>query len=98
MSILFFLMIRRPPRSTLFPTRRSSDLFTEKHRLEELPAEIDRLTAEIAKLEDLMADPELFTREPVKFKKASEALVQRQTALAEAEDLWLELSEKAEAG
>src|SRR2546423_9221618 len=23
----FFLMIRRPPRSTLFPTRRSSDLF-----------------------------------------------------------------------
>src|SRR5256885_3935259 len=24
--IFFFLMIRRPPRSTLFPTRRSSDL------------------------------------------------------------------------
>src|SRR5688572_32224848 len=24
--LLFFLMIRRPPRSTLFPTRRSSDL------------------------------------------------------------------------
>src|SRR5688572_32663273 len=26
---LFFLMIRRPPRSTLFPTRRSSDLMDE---------------------------------------------------------------------
>src|SRR5690242_21957604 len=26
MSSFFFLMIRRPPRSTLFPTRRSSDL------------------------------------------------------------------------
>src|SRR5256714_155238 len=25
-SVIFFLMIRRPPRSTLFPTRRSSDL------------------------------------------------------------------------
>src|SRR5436190_9918835 len=25
-SAFFFLMIRRPPRSTLFPTRRSSDL------------------------------------------------------------------------
>ena len=72
--------------------------FTERHRLEELPAEIDRLTAEIAKLEQLMADPNLFTREPVKFKKASELLVARQTALAEAEDLWLNLSEKAEAG
>ena len=72
--------------------------FTEKHKLEALPGEIDRLTAEIAKLEELMSDPDLFTREPVKFKKASEALVSRQTALAEAEDLWLELSEKAEAG
>jgi len=77
---------------------KSSLSFTERHRLDELPAEIDRLTAEIAKLEGLMADPDLFTREPVKFKKASEALVARQTALAEAEDLWLELSEKAEAG
>src|SRR2546421_2834679 len=26
----FFLMIRRPPRSTLFPTRRSSDLSTSR--------------------------------------------------------------------
>src|SRR5690349_23486460 len=26
----FFLMIRRPPRSTLFPTRRSSDLHAEQ--------------------------------------------------------------------
>src|SRR5689334_24416385 len=26
LSSFFFLMIRRPPRSTLFPTRRSSDL------------------------------------------------------------------------
>src|SRR3712207_7656886 len=29
MSLFFFLMIRRPPRSTLFPTRRSSDLHGE---------------------------------------------------------------------
>ena len=80
------------------PKSKSGLSFTERHRLEELPAEIDRLTAEIAKLEQLMADPDLFTREPVKFKKASELLVARQTALAEAEDLWLDLSEKAEAG
>src|SRR3712207_8737937 len=30
MFIFFFLMIRRPPRSTLFPTRRSSDLSYEE--------------------------------------------------------------------
>ncbi len=69
--------------------------FTEKHRLEELPGVIDRLGAEIAKLEGLLADPELFTREPVKFQKATDALVARQGALAAAEDEWLMLEEKA---
>src|SRR2546430_9416163 len=31
LSSFFFLMIRRPPRSTLFPTRRSSDLHDRVH-------------------------------------------------------------------
>ncbi|MEW2916516.1 ATP-binding cassette domain-containing protein [Ruegeria sp. ANG10] len=70
--------------------------FSEKHRLEKLPAEIARLEAEIGKLEDLMSDPELFTREPVKFQKATEALVERQEKLAAAEDEWLMLEEKAD--
>ena len=70
--------------------------FTEKHRLEALPGVIDRLGAEIAKLEDFMADPDLFTKEPVKFQKATEALVERQKALAAAEEEWLMLEEKAE--
>ncbi|KIN76798.1 ABC-F family ATP-binding cassette domain-containing protein [Sulfitobacter mediterraneus] len=69
--------------------------FTEKHRLEALPSELERLEAEIGKLEELLADPELFTREPVKFKKATEALVQRQEKLAASEEEWLELEEKA---
>ena len=46
---------------------------------------------------DAVADPELFTREPVKFRKATEALTTRQEALAAAEDEWLMLAEKAEA-
>ncbi len=70
--------------------------FTEKHRLEELPALMERLTAEIGKLEDLLSDPALFTREPLKFKKATEALTTRQSALAEAEEEWLALAERAE--
>ena len=78
------------------PAKKAPGLsFTEKHRLEALPGEIDRLTAEIAKLEGLLADPDLFTREPVKFRKATEALVQRQSALDAAETEWLELEEKA---
>ncbi|SHG69436.1 ATP-binding cassette, subfamily F, uup [Cognatiyoonia sediminum] len=71
--------------------------FTEKHRLEELPDVMDRLGAEIAKLEELLADPDLFSANPVKFQKATEALTDRQTALSNAEDEWLELEAKAEA-
>jgi len=69
--------------------------FTQQHRLADLPAVIERLEAEIAKLEQFMSDPELFTREPLKFKKATEALVERQSALAAAEEEWLTLEEKA---
>lgn len=79
------------------PNRAGSRLsFTESHRLEKLPAEIARLEAEIAKLGDLLADPELFMREPVKFRKATEALAMRQVALDAAESEWLTLAEKAE--
>ena len=65
--------------------------FTQSHRLAQLPAELDRLCAEIGRLETLLADPALFTREPAKFAKASEALAARQQALADAEEEWLTL-------
>lgn len=83
------------PKQTAQKPKATGLSFTEKHRLEALPGEIERLEAEIAKLEELMGDPELFTREPVKFQKASEALVARQEKLSLAEEEWLELEEKA---
>jgi ATP-binding cassette subfamily F protein uup len=70
--------------------------FTEKHRLEALPAEIARLEAEIAKLEVLMSDPALYTDNPVKFQKATDALIERNEKLQDAEAEWLVLEEKAE--
>jgi ATP-binding cassette subfamily F protein uup len=72
--------------------------FTQKHRLAELPEFIDRLGAEIAKLEVLLADPQLFHENPTKFQKATEALVTRQSALSEAEEEWLTLEELASGG
>jgi ATP-binding cassette subfamily F protein uup len=70
--------------------------FTEKHRLEELPEVIARLEAEMAKLSTLLADPDLYSREPAKFAKATEALAERQAKLDAAEEEWLTLAEKAE--
>ena len=70
--------------------------FTEKHRLEALPEIIERLEAEIAKLEAFLSAPDLFNKEPVKFRKGTEALAERQAALAAAEEEWLELEAKAE--
>lgn len=75
--------------------RRGGLSFTERHRLDALPGIIERLEAEIGKLSDLLSDPALFTREPVKFQKASEALMERQDALARAEEEWLMLEDKA---
>lgn len=69
--------------------------FTEKHRLEVLPAEMERLEAEIVKLQELMSDPDLFTEHPVKFQKATDALIERQARLDDAEEEWLTLEEKA---
>ena len=78
-------------------TTKSGLSFTEKHRLEALPAEIERLEAEIVKLQELMSDPDLFTENPVKFQKATDALIERQARLDEAEEEWLMLEEKASA-
>jgi ATP-binding cassette subfamily F protein uup len=81
-----------PPREAAKPVGLS---FTEKHRLEALPAEIERLEAEIAKLSDLLSDAEIYTRAPDKARKATDALAERQTRLEAAEAEWLALEEKA---
>jgi ABC transport system ATP-binding/permease protein len=69
--------------------------FTERKRLDALPAVIERLEAEIAKLGEFLSDPDLFTKEPAKFRKASEAMAERQQVLASAEEEWLALAERA---
>ena len=87
---------RRQDAKPATPAPRSGLSFTERHRLEALPEEIARIEAEIARLGDLLSDPDLFTRAPEKFRKATEALAARQAALAAAEEEWLALAERAE--
>jgi len=75
--------------------RKTALSFTQKHRLDALPTVMEKLSSEIAKLEDVLSDAELFTKQPAKFQKASDALVERQIALSDAEEEWLALEEKA---
>ena len=84
------------PQPAAKPAGRVKLSFTEKHRLDALPGIIATLEAEIAKLEQFLDAPDLFTKDPVKFRKGTEALVERQKALAAAEEEWLELEAKAE--
>ncbi|HMM08630.1 MAG TPA: ATP-binding cassette domain-containing protein [Paracoccus solventivorans] len=85
-----------PARPAPAVARPSGLSFTEKHRLEALPAIMERLEAEIAKLSEFLSQPELFQTAPAKFAKASEGLAERQAALAAAEEEWLELAGRDE--
>ena len=69
--------------------------FVERHRLDALPDEIDRLEREIAKLTEYLSAPDLYAQSPLKFAKATEALTERQDQLSAAEEEWLMLEEKA---
>ena len=80
---------RAEPRQETKQKRKLS--FNEKHALDTLPAEMDRLRALRGKAEAILADPDLFSREPKKFEQASAALAKIDADLAAAEDRWLEL-------
>lgn len=71
--------------------------FTESHRLKVLPDEMASMEADITRLIELLATPDLYTKDPARFAKATEALSDRQAKLAAAEEEWLHLEEKASA-
>ena len=78
------------------PTKRAEALtFTERKRLDDLPAIIERLEAEVSKVSELLESEDLFTKEPVKFRKASEVLGDKQAQLAAAEAEWMALEDRA---
>ncbi|WP_458096944.1 ABC-F family ATP-binding cassette domain-containing protein [Roseomonas sp. WA12] len=68
----------------------------EMQALKTLPGEMEKLNAEVAKLNDILADPQLYSRDAHRFAKATELLAQRQAALAAAEERWLELEMRRE--
>ena len=87
--------VSRAPDPVATSAARPSGLtFTERKRLGALPAIIERLEAEVGKLAEYLESPELFSKEPVKFRKASEGMADRQAQLDLIEAEWLALEER----
>jgi ATP-binding cassette subfamily F protein uup len=77
----------QPPRQV----SRKKMSFKQQHLLDTAPARIAAMEAEIARLRGVLADPALYTRDPVGFAKAGDALAKAEADLSKAEDEWLEL-------
>ncbi len=73
------------------PAKKRRLSFKEKHALETLPGKIEALQKKLGELHGLMADPDLYARDPARFDKVSKAVDETQTALSAAEDEWLAL-------
>ena len=65
--------------------------YRDKHALQQLPAQIARHEAEIARLRAALADPGLYRRDATAFAAATQALERQEAGLATAEERWLEL-------
>lgn len=65
--------------------------FKQKFALESLPGRIDAATATIANLENQIADPSFYDRNPASFAKTVAALEKERQSLAAMEEEWLEL-------
>jgi ATP-binding cassette subfamily F protein uup len=78
----------RPQAASSSPRKMS---FKDRHALEALPGRIADLQAEVARLDAVLADPELYARDARRFDATAKALAAAQDGLAAAEAQWLEL-------
>ena len=71
--------------------------YKDQRDLDRLPAEIERLEAEIAVVEDVLHDPDLYTRDPARFAQLTDRSAKLRGEKNAAEERWLEVAEMAEA-
>jgi ATP-binding cassette subfamily F protein uup len=80
---------KAPPPRDASPARRLG--YKRERALAELPRRIEALQAEIATLHQALADPDLYSRDPVSFAAKTARLDASQAELDVAETEWLEL-------
>ena len=79
-----------PPKSTKLS-------YKDQRDYELLPARIEQLEAAIARGEEILSDPELYTRDPQKFADINKGIENARAEKDAAEERWLELAEMVEA-
>ncbi|MEZ5695327.1 MAG: ATP-binding cassette domain-containing protein [Sphingomonadaceae bacterium] len=70
--------------------------YKDQRDYELLPARIEELEAAIAKGEEILSDPDLYTADPQKFANISKGIENARTEKEAAEERWLELAEMVE--
>ncbi|MBL4858962.1 MAG: ABC transporter ATP-binding protein, partial [Erythrobacter sp.] len=83
-----------PPPPPSKPTKLS---YKDQRDYELLPARIEELEAAIARGEQILADPDLYTSDPQRFANVSKGIENARTEKEAAEERWLELAEQVEA-
>ena len=78
-----------PPKSTKLS-------YKDQRDYELLPARIEQLEAAIARGEEILSDPELYTRDPQKFADINKGIENARAEKDAAEERWLELAEMVE--
>lgn len=83
-----------PPTKSSAPKRLSYKL---QYELDHLPAKIEELEHEIARLSALLSDASLYMKDPQTFDRSSRHLARARDALEKAEARWLELESQRDA-
>ena len=88
--------LHRPGKTAMAPiaapvTAKRKMSFKEKHALETLPKQIEKLEAEIGQINADLADGNLYSKNPDEFARKSKSLMAAEAKRAAAEEQWLEL-------
>jgi ATP-binding cassette subfamily F protein uup len=71
--------------------------YKDQRDLDRLPSEIERIETEIAKAEQALHDPDLYSRDPRRFHSVTEQVSKLRSEKSAAEERWLEVAALAEA-
>ncbi|MGN6155316.1 MAG: ABC-F family ATP-binding cassette domain-containing protein [Sphingomicrobium sp.] len=70
--------------------------YKDQRDLDRLPGEIERIEMEIARAEEALHDPDLYGRDPVRFRALTDEVARLRAEKHEAEERWLQVAAMAE--